>query len=777
MINQMIEDLKTEFREALDHPLYGKRKVSLDTFLHHTLSNHACQQLMRKYGVADVDGLQNAILDMIINQTGETNADGTPFSDGNNNPQVQAVGQIRTRTQPLVSITTSSFETVKLGAIQLELDTLQNPDGTRLNAEDAHDVDPKYESYIKSLYNWSQQEGQTHLILLMQEHKFSWEKFLNGINEESEESIMDELCLDLNKEAEAGRIDEVIGRDKEVLFVAQALGKRRKNNVVLLGKAGVGKTAIADGLALKIVKGEVPHTIQNARVYSLQTANMVAGTQFRGQFEEKLMQLIEEFKRIERETDIVPILFIDEIHTIVGSGGSTGGNDFANIIKPALSKGELRCIGATTDEEWSKFIKTDRALRRRFSEIDVKEPTREECIAILRGAKTHYEKKHLLEYTDDSLVRAVDLSIKFITNSALPDKALDLMDWAGSINRIEKLEEVSQENVEETLSQLKGIPLKKIQEVKEDEEVKPLQPELLKTVFGQDDAVEQVVKVVERNQAGLGQENKPMGSFLFVGPTGVGKTELAKQLADTIGASLVRIDMSEYMEKHALSSLIGAPAGYVGYGEEPILSKAILKNPYCVLLLDEMEKAHPDISDLFLQAMDNGKITDRQGEVLNFENTIIIMTSNAGARERQTSSMGFVTSVGNVDTNAEAKAQKEITNRFKPEFLGRLNAIVKFNKLSEVFMVKIAHKHVKNLNVRLLKKNIEVVLSDEAADWIVKTGNQPELGARPIENTVRREVEDQLTEDLLRGELKKGNKKVTITVDSDKLKFNYSDKE
>lgn len=778
MIKQLIKDLKTEFKTNVNHPVYGKRKVSLDTFLHFTLNNTECKDFMNKHKVENVEAMQNEILEFIQTSTQETNPMGMEFFDSE---EFTAQGnvQTRTQTQSRLPITTVAFDAVLRKAVELELQGKANADGTAMRPEDAPETIPSYKSYLIAMYDYAQENDQTHLAIILADNGFDWNKLLSG-DEATGDSIINELCVDLNKEAEEGRIDEVIGRDKEVLFVSQALGKRKKNNVVLLGDAGVGKTAIADGLALKIVKGEVPHTLKNARVYSLQTANMVAGTQFRGQFEEKLIQLLDEFKRIESETDTLPILFIDEIHTIVGSGGTTGGNDFANIIKPALAKGHLRCLGATTGQEWNKFIKQDRALRRRFSEIDVKEPTRDETIQILKGAKKYYEKKHELTYSDEALERTVDLAIKYINVSALPDKALDLMDWAGSINRIAKRSEVTQSDIEATLSQLHSIPLNKLQEQKEEAELIDLNVEIKKGVFGQDHAVAQVVDVIERAKAGLNEEDKPMGSFLFVGPTGVGKTELAKNLAEKIGAKLVRIDMSEYMEKHAISSLIGAPAGYVGYGEEPILSKAILKNPHCVLLLDEMEKAHPDISDLFLQAMDNGKITDRQGEVLNFENTVIIMTSNAGARVRQTKSVGFSGSSAkekSVDTVAESKATAEIKQRFKPEFIGRLNAIVKFNSLGEDLMVKIAHKHVGKITKKLASKNISVVLSEEAAKWIVKKGNQPELGARPIENTVRAEVADKLTKEILRGELKNGNKNVLVVVDSvnDTLAFNFSD--
>ena len=777
MINQMIEDLKNEFRESRgNHPTYGSRKISLDVFLHYTLTKRDCRDFMSKYKVQDVDALQEDILNFMEEHS--------PISPDIANYYAQDNGNnTRVRERAAQSLLTPTMELVKRAAIELELGPVDNPnDPTLMNPELGHNVDPSYKNFIRALFDYSQAEQQTHLILKMQEHGFDWDAFIHGEEEGVDESIIEELCLDLNKEAEAGRIDPVIGRDEEVLNVVQALGKRKKNNVVLLGKAGVGKTAIADGLALKIVEGDVPHTIKKGRVYSLQTANMVAGTSFRGQFEEKLIKLIEEFKRIEQETDTLPILFIDEIHTIVGSGGTTGGNDFANIIKPALSKGQLRCVGATTDAEWGKFIKQDRALRRRFSEITVEEPSRDKCIEILHGVKKYYEEKHELEYTDLAIERAVDLSMKFITDSALPDKALDLMDWSGSIYRIEKFETVDGAEVEKTLSARKNIPLEKIQDVASSEEEakhEPLAPIILENVFGQDEAVDSVVKVIERSQAGLNEEEKPMGSFLFVGPTGVGKTELAKRLSDAIGAKLVRIDMSEYMEKHSVSSLIGAPAGYVGYGDDAVLSKAILKNPYCVLLLDEMEKAHPDIHDIFLQAMDNGRVTDRQGEELNFENTVIIMTSNAGARERQKASIGVAQDENAKMSASNSKADQVLKNTFKPEFLGRLNKIVKFNPLPEQFMLKIAYKHVKKLNSLkgLVKNNVELILTDEAAEWIVKKGNRPELGARPIENTVRTEIGDKITHEILYGELKKGNKKVNITVKDGELKFSYSDKE
>lgn len=630
-----------------------------------------------------------------------------------------------------------------------------------------------FKSFLKGTFDVCNEANPT-ILAEMQNAGFSFDLLMNEGNaptQEENKSMIEQLCTNLNEEAKAGRISKVIGRDKEIRKLAIVLGKKSKNNPALVGPAGVGKTAIPEGLALEIVEGNVPDTLKNAVIYSLEVASMMAGTSFRGQFEEKMQALMKEFQAIDEKGDIMPILFIDEIHQISGGGGG-GGLGFADIIKPALAKGKLRTIGATTDAEWNKFINQEKALRRRFSQILVVEPTREETIEILRGAKKHYEAKHKLEITDEAIISAVDLSIEFITDSKMPDKSLDLLDYTGSMYRIDGAVTIGKAEVEKGLSDIKRIPLEKIQAKEmEKEEVKPIGPEILKEIYGQDQAVMQVVEKLETSLAGLSDDNKPIASFLFVGPTGVGKTELAKQIAKITGAHFARINMSEYMEKHAVSGLIGAPPGYVGYDAGAKLTQILEANPHCVLLLDEMEKAHPDIHDIFLQVMDEGRATDRQGNDLNFKNVVLLMTSNLGARELQKTTMGFLQS----ETTQASKSEAIIKNYLKPEFINRLDGIVKFNSLDKNLMNKVVDKVVAKLNANnLAKRGITLTLTPSATQFIVDVGYDANMGARPIERSVKTYIQDVLAQSILYGELKKGSKTVSVDCVEGKLKFTYS---
>ena len=626
-------------------------------------------------------------------------------------------------------------------------------------------------------------ESSAHLITLFINSGFNLNAFLDafeGVNAETaENSIINELCTNLNELAKSGKIDPVIGRDDEILRTVEVLGKRKKNNPALIGKAGVGKTAIAEGLALKIIHGDVPDTIKNGVVFQLEVANMVAGTQFRGQFEEKMMKMLKEFEELEEKGNILPILFIDELHSIVGSGNNNG-LDFANIIKPALAKGKLRCIGATTGEEWQKFINQDKALKRRFSQVDVNEPSRGQTIEILKQARRFYEAKHEITYSDEACERAVDLAVEFITDSALPDKAIDLFDLTGSICRIQKaatgVTEVRSTEVEYALHRAKGIALDAIREQKAQAKAKePMGPKLQANLFGQDQAIKSVVEVLEYSLAGLQDDNKPLGSFLFIGPTGVGKTELAKLLAKEMKAHFERIDMSEFMEPHSISKFIGAPPGYVGFDQGGRLTKVIEKNPRCVLLLDEMEKSHPKVQEIMLQAMDNAKITDSQGNEINFKNVLILMTSNVGARDMMNhKTMGIQSS--NTAPVVKKISKDKINEFFSPEFQGRLNGIIEFNPLAKEFMIKIVDKKVKVLNETKLRGRGRVELDEAAKQFILDKGYNPALGARPIEDTVKKYIYSEVTRSLLYGEMSEGKKLMKVSVNADKsgLVFTYA---
>jgi ATP-dependent Clp protease ATP-binding subunit ClpA len=631
----------------------------------------------------------------------------------------------------------------------------------------------EFECFLAAMYyDALENQDSSHQAHFLISSGFDYDRFLNDFEnskEPEEKGVISELCVNLNKLAKNGKIDEVIGRDDEILRTIEVLGKRKKNNPVLIGKAGVGKSAIAEGLALKIVQGDVPESIKKGVVYNLEVANIVAGTTFRGQFEEKMMKLIEEFKAKEESGRELPILFIDEIHSIVGSGNSNG-LDFANIIKPALARGQLRCLGATTAEEWQKFINHDKALKRRFSQVDVEEPTRDQTVEILKKARIHYEKKHNLKYTDDACKRAVDLAMEFITDSALPDKAIDLFDLAGSVHRIKGFSVVDKEEVEFSLHRKNGIALDAIRSVKREEKPEPMAPKIKKDLFGQDHAVDRVAEVLEYSLAGMQDDNKPLGSFLFVGPTGVGKTELAKLLAREMKAHFERIDMSEFMEQHSVAKLIGAPPGYVGFDQGGRLTKTIEKNPRCVLLLDEMEKAHPRIQDILLQAMDNAKITDSQGNPINLKNVLILMTSNAGTKELGKRAVGFAGS-----SAPQKLDEKAINDFFSPEFRGRLNGVIVFNPLDSKLMVSIVDKNIRRLNeTKLAGKGVTVTLSDEAKQWIANKDHNPMLGARPIEETVKKHVHSELTKSILYGSIKEGKKKVLVTVKDGELNFEYS---
>ena len=559
-----------------------------------------------------------------------------------------------------------------------------------------------------------------------------------------------------------GKIDPVIGRDKEISRVIEILARRKKNNPILLGETGVGKTAIVEGLALAIAQGEVPEFLEKAKIYSLDMGSMLAGTKYRGDFEKKLKAVLKEVSKKKNS-----ILFIDEIHTVVGAG-SVGGStmDASNILKPLLTTGKLKLIGATTYEEYRNDFGKDKAFSRRFAKVDIKEPSIDDCIVILDGLKSKYEEFHNVSYSQDSLKLAVELSKKFINDRFLPDSAIDVIDEVAATIKLKsnskKVVNITSRDIENTISSIANIPAKTA--TKSDISLlKQLEKNLQKRVFGQDSAIETIVKAIKINRAGMGEENKPVGSFLFTGSTGVGKTEVAKELAHVMGVHFERFDMSEYGEAHTVSRLIGAPAGYVGYEKGGLLTEAIKKHPHTVLLLDEIEKAHPDLMSLLLQVMDNATLTDNNGTKANFQNVILIMTSNLGAT--QTNIMGF-------EKDNSANEDKAVKKFFAPEFRNRLDATVKFTQLTEPILVKIVTKFIKDLELNLADKNIKISLTLKAKKELAKLGYDKLMGARPLQRTITKYIKTPLTDEILFGKLLKGGE-VKIDFKKDEFVFSY----
>ncbi len=573
------------------------------------------------------------------------------------------------------------------------------------------------------------------------------------------------FCSDLVERAREGHIDPLIGRDAEIERTIQVLSRRRKNNPILVGDPGVGKTAIAEGLARRIADGEVPDVLADATVFSLDLGGMLAGTKFRGQFEERLKAVI---KALEDHEDA--ILFIDEIHTIVGAGATSGGSmDASNILKPALAKGTLRCIGSTTHEEFRKSFERDRALARRFQKIDILEPTLDETHEILKGLKKYYEEFHQVEYTDEGLRTAAELAFKHIRDRANPDKAIDVIDEAGARNRIYRGPDgsnvVGDAEIEAVVAKIARIPDISVAS-NEKSRLADLGDELKKVVYAQDDAIDAVVTAVKMSRAGLTRPDKPVGSFLFAGPTGVGKTEVAKQLAATLGIDFLRYDMSEYMERHAVSRLIGAPPGYVGFDQGGLLTEAIRKSPHCVLLLDEIEKAHPDIYNILLQIMDAARLTDNNGRETDFRNTIIIMTTNAGAADMAQNVVGFGKSVD------FSKGMRAIEKHFAPEFRNRLDATVMFKPLAPEVMHKIVDKFIDELELQLADKRIKFVLTEAAREFLAEEGYDEKLGARPLARVIQDKIKQPLANEILFGELQDGGEVQVDAVDGE-VRFEF----
>ena len=564
-----------------------------------------------------------------------------------------------------------------------------------------------------------------------------------------EESALGKYCVDLNAKARNGEIDPLIGRDSEVERCIQVLCRRRKNNPLLVGDPGVGKTAIAEGLADKVVRGETPEILAKTTIYSLDMGALLAGTRYRGDFEERLKAVV---KELEEHDDAV--LFIDEIHTVIGAGATSGGAmDASNLLKPALAGGKLRTMGSTTYKEFRQHFEKDRALSRRFQKIDVNEPSVEDAVKILRGIKPYFEEHHGVKYTNDAIKTSVELAARYINDRKLPDSAIDVIDEAGAAQHLlksaKRRKTIGTKEVEAVVAKIARIPPKNVS--KDDGAVlKDLEKSLKRVVFGQDQAIEALSSAIKLSRAGLREPEKPIGNYLFAGPTGVGKTEVAKQLADVLGVELLRFDMSEYMEKHAVSRLIGAPPGYVGFDQGGLLTDGVDQHPHCVLLLDEMEKAHPDVYNILLQVMDNGELTDHNGRTVSFRNVVLIMTSNAGASELAKAAIGF----GRDRREGEDTAAIERT--FTPEFRNRLDAVISFAPLGKNVISQVVEKFVLQLEAQLMDRNVTFELTPAAAEWLGNKGYDDKMGARPLARVIQEYIKKPLAEELLFGKLAKG---------------------
>jgi len=576
-------------------------------------------------------------------------------------------------------------------------------------------------------------------------------------------SSENDFLINLNQLVSENKIDKIIGRKKEIERLVQILSRRNKNNPLLVGESGVGKTAIAEGLAYLISNKNVPSIMENSVVYSLDIAALIAGTKYRGDFEKRLKSVLSFLSKEEN-----PILFIDEIHTIIGAGSASGGSlDVSNLLKPALGKGQIRCIGSTTFQEYRGIFNQNQALSRRFQKIDVIEPSFDECEEILIGIKDIYEDYHNVKYSAEAIKSSIELSSKYINDRFLPDKAIDVIDETGALLNInrknKKIIKVTKSHIETTISKITKIPEQSITS-KDKKSLKNIEENLKRVIFGQDKAVETLSNAIKLSRVGLRDENKTIGSFLFTGPTGVGKTEISKQLSEIMGIELIRFDMSEYMERHTVSRLIGAPPGYVGFDQGGLLTEAIVKSPHCVLLLDEIEKAHPDIFNILLQVMDAGVLTDNNGRKSDFRNVILIMTTNIGAELLSKRNIGFA------ESSNETDAMNSLNKLFSPEFRNRLDETIQFNYLDKTVILSIVDKFLTKLQAQLDKRNVEIVVSNKVLNWIADNGYDKEMGARPMERFISQNIKKPLVDKLLFGNLKTGGV-IKVDLEKGKLKF------
>jgi len=675
---------------------------------------------------------------------------------GDNTPTVPGTGEVD--TQP-----TLGFQRV----IQRAIMHVQSASNGKKEVTGANVLVAIFGEKDSHAVYYLHQQGVTRLDVVnfishgvRKDQQIDSQKASEGVEEaqvegQAKESPLDQFTQNLNKAAADGRIDPLIGREEEVDRVIQILCRRRKNNPLLVGEAGVGKTAIAEGLAWRIVQEDVPEILQNAVVYSLDMGALLAGTKYRGDFEQRLKAVLKQLKDTPNG-----ILFIDEIHTIIGAGSASGGTlDASNLLKPALANGQLKCIGATTFTEFRGVFEKDHALSRRFQKVDVNEPSVEQTVQILRGLKSRFEEHHGVKYSASALSTAAELAARFINDRHLPDKAIDVIDEAGAAQRVlpksKQKKTIGKTEIEDIIAKIARIPP---QTVNQDDRSKlqTIDRDLRNVVFGQDPAIDALASAIKMARAGLGKQDKPIGSFLFSGPTGVGKTEVAKQLAFILGIELVRFDMSEYMERHAVSRLIGAPPGYVGFDQGGLLTEAITKKPHAVLLLDEIEKAHPDIFNILLQVMDHGTLTDNNGRKADFRNVIIIMTTNAGAESLTKRSVGFV------DSKAQGDEMADIKRMFTPEFRNRLDAIISFRALDEEIILRVVDKFLMQLEEQLHEKKVEAIFTEKLRKFLAKKGFDPQMGARPMSRLIQDMIRKALADELLFGRLVNGGR---VTVD------------
>lgn len=583
-----------------------------------------------------------------------------------------------------------------------------------------------------------------------------------GGPEGQSQSPLEAYATNLNEEAKAGRIDPLVGRDAELERVVQVLCRRRKNNPLLVGESGVGKTAIAEGLAKRIVDGEVPEVVADSEIFALDLGALLAGTKYRGDFEKRFKAVLAELKKNEGS-----ILFIDEVHTIIGAGAASGGvMDASNLLKPLLTSGQIRCMGSTTYQEYRGIFDKDRALSRRFQKVDVVEPDIDDTYKILKGLKSRFEEHYGIRYTDKALRAAAELAAKYINDRFMPDKAIDVVDEAGAAQQLlppsRRKKSIGQSDVEAVVAKIARIPSNQVS-TSDKRDLKDLDNKLKMVVFGQDEAIDQMSNAIKLSRAGLKSGEKPIGSFLFAGPTGVGKTEVSRQLANIMGVELLRYDMSEYMERHTVSRLIGAPPGYVGFDQGGLLTEAVTKHPHCVVLLDEIEKAHPEVFNLLLQVMDHGSLTDNNGRKADFRNVVLIMTTNAGAQEMDRTSIGFT------EQDNTSDGMEVIKRMFTPEFRNRLDAIVQFGALPLEVVKTVADKFLTELQAQLDDKRVTLEVEDEALEWLAREGYDEKMGARPMQRLIQEKIKKQLAEDLLFGDLSKGGGTVRIGVEDGDL--------
>lgn len=678
---------------------------------------------------------------------------------------VESVGAYLDQNIPKTTLSDNPQWTITLRELRDQAITLQKANGNKTKVDEGFIFVSLFELNGSEFYtrNYFDHFEVTRFdVMSFIAHNKRKDKTNEKQSKDSTKNALHKYAISLNKKAQEGKIDAIVGRQKEIDRTIEILCQRRKNNPILVGEPGVGKTAIAEGLAKRIVDGQVPSALNDFQLYSLDMPAVLAGTKYRGEFEERLKQIIKE-----ASSDPKIVLIIDEIHTLIGTGSGTGTMDASNILKPALSSGEIKVIGATTYDEYRKYFEKEGALSRRFQKVDVEEPSPAQALEILRGCKTQYETFHGVTYTDQALECAVNLSVKYMNERRLPDKAFDIIDTAGSkVKLTSKDTVINEEKIKEIVAGMARIPVDSIKE-SEKHKLKNLEPSLKNEVFGQDDAVEKTVSNILFSRANLLNRDKPIGSFLFAGPSGVGKTELAKQLASKLGVSFTRFDMSEYMEKHAVARLVGAPPGYVGYEQGGQLTEAIRKNPHCVLLLDEIEKAHPDVFNILLQVMDYATLTDNDGRKADFKNVILIMTTNLGASEISKSKIGF-TKIDTVNKDREAQVKKH----FSPEFFNRLDSVIQFNSLDMNNIHKVIEKHTKKLQQALLDKKVISIFTEEAYQVIAKEGFDEKMGARPIERYIEKNIFQVLAKEILFGKLEQGGE-IKIDAKDGKIDIQY----